>query len=199
MGMTEPGSLADALFPDVRQRVFALLFGQPDRSFYASELIRLAGSGTGAVVRELDRLVDSNLVLVRRIGNQKHYQANAQSPIFAELNSIVLKTVGLAAPLRKALGRYRNKIVAAFIYGSVAKRRDTALSDIDLMVISDKLGYPEIYAALQRAEVALQRAINPSVMARQEWKRKLANKNGFVTRINAQPKIFIIGSEDALA
>src|SRR5262245_34601193 len=199
MGIETQSGLADALFPGVRQRVFALLFGQPDRSFYASELIRLAGSGTGAVVRELDRLAESGLVSVKRIGNQKHYQANARSPIFAELNSIVLKTVGLAGPLRRALGRHRNKITAAFVYGSVAKGRDIAGSDVDLMVISDQLGHPEIYAALRRAETALQRAINPNVMTLRDWKRKLAAKNGFVTRINGQPKIFILGSEDALA
>jgi len=199
MGIPGESSLADALFSGVRQRVLALLFGHPDRSFYASELIRLAGSGTGAVLRELDRLVDSGLVVVKRIGNQKHYQANARSPIFAELNSIVLKTIGLAAPLGQALGKYRGKIIAAFVYGSVAKGRDTAASDIDLMVISDKLGYSEIYAALARVEGVLQRTINPNVMALQAWKRKLADKNGFVARINAQPKIFICGSEDALA
>ena len=69
-------SLADALFSTIQQRVLAYLFGQPERSFFATELIRLAGGGSGAVQRELARLADSGLVTVTRVGTQKHYQAN---------------------------------------------------------------------------------------------------------------------------
>src|SRR5512143_3762314 len=103
--MKEPGrarrkSLADALLTRTQQRVLGVLFGQPDRSFYASELIRTAGTGSGAAQRELAKLEESGLILGQRIGHQKHYQANAASPLFAELRSIVLKTVGLAEPLR---------------------------------------------------------------------------------------------------
>src|SRR5574338_1450431 len=95
-------SLADALFTKTQQRVLRVLFGQPERSFYASELIRDAGTGSGAAQRELSRLEASGLIVARRVGNQRHYQANAGSPLFSELRNIVLKTVGLAEPLRDA-------------------------------------------------------------------------------------------------
>jgi hypothetical protein len=74
------------------------------------------------VQRELARLEQSGLVMVRRLGNQKHYQANPNSPIFSELHSIALKTVGLAEPLRSALAPLARRIRAAFVYGSIAKR-----------------------------------------------------------------------------
>lgn len=90
-----PASLADTLFSSTQQRVLGSLFGQPDRSFYATELIA-AGGGSGAVQRELARLEASGLVESSRIGNQKHYQANRQSPIFEELRGIVLKVSGAA-------------------------------------------------------------------------------------------------------
>ena len=51
-----PTSIADALLTTTQQRVLALLFGQPSRSFYSSELIELTRSGSGAVQRELKRL-----------------------------------------------------------------------------------------------------------------------------------------------
>lgn len=133
-------SLADALFTKTQQRVLRVLFGQPDRSFYASELIRDAGTGSGAAQRELARLKDSGLIVARRIGNQKHYQANAASPLHPELRNIVLKTVGLAEPLREALEPVASDIRAAFVDGSVAKA-DEAGSDIDLVVVSDHLSY----------------------------------------------------------
>ncbi|KWT65671.1 hypothetical protein APY03_7298 [Variovorax sp. WDL1] len=75
--------------------MLGLLFGQPSRSFYANELIGLAGSGSGAAQRELANLAQSGLVNVTAVGNQKHYQANADSPLFEELCGIVQKTVGL--------------------------------------------------------------------------------------------------------
>src|SRR5688572_15305175 len=119
-------SLADALFSTTQQRVLGLLFGQPDRSFYATELIAQAGAGSGAVQRELARLEQSGLVTVRRVGTQKHYQANPASPLFDELCGIARKTIGLAEPLRQALAPLTAAIDAAFVFGSVAKKQDTA-------------------------------------------------------------------------
>jgi predicted nucleotidyltransferase len=94
--------VADALFTKVQQRVLAVLFGNHERSFYANELIALACSGSGAVQRELAQLEAAELVTVRRVGNQKHYQANASAPIFEELRGLVLKTSGMVGLLRAA-------------------------------------------------------------------------------------------------
>ena len=126
-------SLADALFTKTQQRVLRVLFGQPERSVYASELIREAGTGSGAAQRELAKLEASGLIVGRRIGHQKHYQANAASPLFSELRTIVLKTVGLADPLRAALQPLSSAIRAAFVYGSLAKATDQGSED-DLSV-----------------------------------------------------------------
>ena len=115
-GVPAASNLADALFTRTQQRVLALLFGQPTRSFYANELTGLAGMGSGAVQRELTTLAGSGLVTLRSVGNQKHYQANADAPIFEELRGIVHKTFGLAEPLRQVLGPLAKKLVAAFVY-----------------------------------------------------------------------------------
>jgi predicted nucleotidyltransferase len=192
-------SLADALFSTTQQRVLALLFGQPDRSFYATELIKMARSGSGAVQRELASLAQSGLVTVSHIGNQKHYQANSDSPLFTELSGIIRKTVGLAEPLRDALRPLASGIVAAFVYGSVAKRKDTARSDIDLMVISDALNYADIYAALEPVSARLERHVNPTVHSRREFTEGVKEGNAFVTRVLEQPKVWVIGTERDLA
>jgi predicted nucleotidyltransferase len=191
--------LASALFSGTRQRVLGLLFGQPSRSFYASELIQRVGSGSGAVQRELANLVQSGLVTVRPVGNQKHFQANPASPIFAELCGIVQKTTGLADPLREALGPLADRIAAAFVYGSVAKQADTAASDIDLMILGDDLTYGDVFGALESASATLGRTVNPTILSRTELARRLANQESFLTRVLQQPKVWIIGGEDALA
>ncbi len=192
------GSLADALFSTVQQRVLGLLFGQPRRSFYTGELIQLVGAGSGAVQREIARLEQSGLISMRRSGVQKHYQANPKSPLFTELRSIARKTMGLAEPLRTALRPLRSQIAGAFVYGSVAKRRDTAASDIDLMVLSDSLTYGEVFKALEPLSARLGRTVNPTVYNRGEWSKRLADGNAFATRVMAQPKLWVLGSEDAL-
>jgi len=191
--------LADVLFTPVQQRVLGLLFGQSERRFQSAELIRLIGSGTGAAHRLLTRLAATGLVTTQRVGNQKHYQANPESPVFAELSGLVRKTVGLAAPLQMALAPLAGKIAGAFVYGSIAKGTDSAASDIDLMVIADKLEYAALYAALQEAEVALARTVNPNLMSRAEWRRKRKEPDSFAARIAKQPHLFVLGSEDDLA
>lgn len=206
MGMTKkmaiskprPAGLADALFTGTQQRVLAWLFGQPGRSFYATELIGLAGAGSGAVQRELARLLQSGLVTARAVGNQKHFQANPEAPIYAELCSIVQKTVGLTGPLGEALAPLAARIRAAFVYGSVAKREDTATSDIDLMLISDDLPYSDLYARLESVSQRLGRTVNPTIYTPQELAKRVKRKEAFATRVLAQPKLWLIGSEDAL-
>jgi predicted nucleotidyltransferase len=191
-------SLADALFSSTQKRVLAFLFGQPERSFYATELIGLVAAGSGAVQRELAKLAHSGLVTVTRVGNQKHYQANPASPIFAELCAVARKTVGLAEPLREALAPLVSRIKAAFVFGSVAKHRDTAVSDIDVLVLSDGVDYADVVGALQGVEFRLARRINPTVYTTAEWRRKRKEGNAFVVKVLKQPKVFLIGSEDAL-
>ncbi len=191
-------STADALFPAVRQRVLAVLFGSPDRSFYANELIALARSGSGAVQRELASLLAAGLITVRDQGNQKHYQANAASPVFAELRGLVLKTVGLADVLRAALAPLEDQVAAAFVYGSVARQQDTAASDVDVLIVSDALGYAEVFGALEGAAQTLGRTINPTLYTRAELARRRAQDNAFVTRVLAQPRIWLMGDEEVL-
>jgi predicted nucleotidyltransferase len=192
-------SLADALFSTTQQRVLGLLFGQPQRSFYAGEVITLAQSGSGAVQRELARLAQSELVTVRQVGRQKHYQANPDSPIYAELCGIAQKTMGLAEPLRAALEPLAERIRAAFVFGSVAKRQDTASSDVDLMVVSDDLGYGELFGTLEPLGQRLGRAVNPTIYTPAELARRIERGDAFVTRVLAQPRIWLLGDEHALA
>lgn len=188
-----PG-LADALFTGTQQRVLGLLFGQAERSFFATEIIGLAQAGSGAVQRELARLSASGLVSVTRVGNQKHYQANSAAPVFAELRGLVSKTVGLADPLREALTPIAKQIALAFVYGSIAKGGDTAASDIDVMIVSDSLTLEAAFKALAAAESRLGRTVNPSLYTTAEFRRRRASGNAFLTKVLESEKVFLIDS-----
>jgi len=176
--------------------VLGLLFGQPERRFQSAELIRLAGSGTGAVHRQLQRLEEAGLVTASREGNQKYYAARKDAPVFPELHGLVVKTVGIVEPLRAALAPIADEINLAFVFGSVAKGSERAGSDIDLLVVTDKLAYADVYSALVAAEQTLGRMINPTVFTRADWKKKRTRHDSFAARITGQPRLFVLGSDD---
>jgi predicted nucleotidyltransferase len=191
--------LGSVLFTNTQQRVLACLFGQPERSYFANELINLTGAGSGAVQRELKRLSECGLVTSEMRGNQRHFQANPKSPIFQELFQIVQKTFGLAHPIREALAPYRESIRCAFIYGSIAKKQDTSTSDIDLFVVSDQLSYSDLLNQLLGTEVRLGRAINTTIYTEADVQQRLRDDNAFLTRVLEQPKIWIIGNESDIS
>lgn len=193
------GIYADALFTKTQQRVLAVLFGQAQRSFYANEIIGLAGSGSGAVQRELARLEAAALVTVRRIGNQKHYQANHAAPIFEELRGIVLKTFGVADVLRTALQPLWPLVELAFVYGSLAKGSEHADSDVDLMVVGRLPSNTALLQVLLPAQTQLGRVINPTLYTREEFTQRVQDGKSFILRVLAQPKIFVKGTEHEIS
>lgn len=192
----KPTGLADALFSATQQKVLGLLFGYPQRSFYASEIIGRAGIGSGSVQRELVRLEQSGLVTSHLVGNQKHYQANPAAPIFDELTRIAAKTFALADPIRTALGRLGNKIDLALIYGSVAKGAATASSDVDVLIVGDRITLEEAFRIVDPVEGKLQRKINPTILTKIEFGRRLRAKEGFLARVLEGNYITLIGDMD---
>ena len=191
-------SMADALFPRVRQRVLALLYGNPERSFFSNEVVALAQSGTGAVQRELASLSQSGLLIVTTQGNQKHYQANQAAPVFSELRGLVLKISGVVDVLRSALAPLASQIDAAFVYGSVARQQDTAQSDVDVLIVSSSLGYADVFGALEDAAASLGRKVNPTLYTPADFAKRIKQGNAFVTRVLKQPKMWLIGSEESV-
>ena len=186
-------SLADALFSDSQSRVFHWLFGQPERSYHLSELRRLTGLGSASLQRELNRLAEAGLVRSERVGNLRRFQANAQSPVYAELVGLTRKTLGAQPMLREALLPLAPDLHSAWIYGSVAKQTDTAQSDIDVMLVGKNLLLSRVLKLLVPLEAQLGRKINPTCFTPAEFKRRRAQPDSFVNRVLAQPKLPLTG------
>lgn len=185
--------LGDALFTTTQKNVLSLLYSRPDKSFYTKEIIRLTGMGVATIKRELDRMLEAGILSFKKIGNQHHYQANPDCPIYSELLSIVSKTFGIADVIKDALVPLDAKLTIVFIYGSVAKKSETAGSDIDLLVVSESLAYADLMAVLTDAEKKLGRSINPSIYTTDQIKVRLKENNAFISRVMEQPKIWIKG------
>jgi len=149
--------------------------------------------GRGAIQRELNKLVACGLLLVSPQGNQKHYQANKQSPIFNELKSIVIKTFGLAGVLSHALEQMSERIEFAFVYGSIAKGDEHAASDIDLLLVGEEISYSETMDLLEQPEQQLGRTINPTILTLSELKKRIEARQNFIMQVIKQPKIWLFG------
>ena len=199
MGTNPPTSLlSSALFGKTRRAVLGLLFNHPDRSFYLREVVRLAGVGQGAAQRELERLVEAGIIRRLARGRQVYFRANDESPIFAELRGIILKTAGLADVLRQALSPLRDRVHLAFVYGSLARGEDRSGSDVDICVVGE-VTFAEVVAAIGPSQDQLAREINPTVYPPAEFGRKLATGHHFLTSVAKSPKMFLIGDEGEFA
>ncbi len=197
MGIIAQGKgLWNALFTRTQRQVLSLMFGFPDRSFYANEIVRLAGVGTGSVQRELARLSGSGLLIVSRVGNQKHYQANRQSPIFAELHSIVIKTFGALDQLRLALGELPGEIELALIYGPGVRMAAQDSPDIQMLLVSDDIDYADVVSGFTEMENRIGRTVHPVLLKTKEFQSLIEEGNEGVTGILRQPRILLKGVLD---
>ena len=186
--MTE---IADALFTRTQQQVLGLLYSKPDRSYYTNEILRLTGMGVATVKRELDRMVAAGILTLRRQGNQRHYQASPKCPVYPELLGIVRKSLGVVDVLRGALEPLAEQIETAFVFGSIARGKESPFSDIDLMVVGE-VGFSDITAALYPAQQSLSRDINPRIYRGAEWREILEQPNAFVRDILSNPRLNIL-------
>lgn len=186
-------SIAEAIFTDSQSRLYAWLFGQPERAYHFSELRRLTGLGSASLQRELNRLVTAGLASAQTVGNQRHFQANPQAPVYAELVSLTRKAQGVVPLVRAALQVLLPGLKSAWVYGSVAKQTDTARSDIDVMLVGDDLLLSRVLAALEPAQAQLGRKINPSCYSPHEFDRRRAEPDSFVNRVLSQPILPLIG------
>lgn len=190
---SKPPSLADFLFGIYRRDVLALLLMHPGESYHVREIARMTGRPANTLYRELAALAEAGLLRRRPVGNQVHYSANADCPIYEELRAILRKTAGVADVLREVLAPFAARIKVAFVYGSVASGEERALSDVDVMIVG-KLRFEDAVLALAPAEETLRREANPHVYGIREFREKIARREPFLTRVVEGPKIYLMGN-----
>lgn len=190
-------TLASVLFTDYRRRVLGLLLLHPEKRYYLREIARLTGTVPGTLTRELSKLVEAGVLTVTKVGNQAHYGANRDCPIFAELAGILRKTSGLVDVLAEGLIPLAAQIEVAFVFGSMAGGKGRAGSDIDLMVIGEA-DYGTVVQQLHPLQEVLGREINPKLYSRAEWQKLVRKQSAFVRDVLGKPKLFVIGNEQSL-
>jgi len=184
----------DTLFPRVRRGVLSATLTRPDKWWYLSELAHFLHTRPSSLQRELAALVQSGILEQRRDGRRTYFKAETRSPIFGDLRSIFEKTVGLVPTLKTVLRPFEDRIACAFIYGSVARREERATSDIDLMIIGE-VGLSELSTTLRKAEKRLGREVNVTNYSVDEFGRKVAASDHFLTTVLKGNLEFVKGEQ----
>jgi len=191
-------SIAYHLLGRTRCKVLSALLLHPERALHVRELARVAQASPGSLHRELRALAELGLVLRQEAGRQVHYQANQQSPVFAELAGLLRKTAGVADVLRDALAPLGATVEQAFVYGSMAAGTERPSSDVDLMVLGSA-GFAEVVLALAPVSVLLGREVNPTPMPPADFAHRLAEGDGFARSVAESPRIWLKGEEHDFA
>jgi predicted nucleotidyltransferase/predicted transcriptional regulator with HTH domain len=181
----------------LRAKVLGWLFTHPDERYFVRQLTSLVKEDSTNVSRELARLEKTGILVLTTEGKQKYYQANRKSPVYDELHGLIVKTTGVADVLRSALAPLADRIMVAFIFGSIASGNEDRASDIDLMVVG-AISFGKVVSLLTSAEEKLGRETNSVVYPIAEFKKKVKEDHHFVKTVLEEEKIFLMGDEGEL-
>jgi predicted nucleotidyltransferase len=183
----------------LRGGLLSYFFANPDSYLHLRDIASRVGIDPGNLSRELNRLCREGLFLGETRGRQKYFSLNREYPLYPEIKSIVLKTVGINASLEKIFGANKS-IVFAFIYGSYAGQGYSSLSDIDVMLIVEKDGFDARYILreINAESRKIQREINITYFPQEEWIAKLRARDSFVLEVLGGKIIMLKGDEKDL-
>jgi len=187
----------DPLINKTTQALLAATVLRPDRSWYLSDLAKHLQRQPSSLQQPLASLVSAGVLTRRKDGNRVYFQADPDCPFLGELQGLLAKTVGLVDVVREALAPLEARVRVAFIYGSVANSSEHSSSDVDLLAIGD-VGLADMSPHLDLAEQRLGRPVNANVYSPEDFARKLAEKNHFLTSVLKKSRLFVIGKSHDL-
>ena len=195
--MMRASALLSVLLTPPQQGILAATLLQPEKRWYLRELARHLEVQPSTLQRELSAFASAGLLQRREDGNRIYYQADRGCPIYPELESILLKTVGLAELLQEALQPLAKQLALACVYGSMAAQEEHSDSDVDLLVVG-QVGLAEIAMALRGVGRQIGREVNPTVYTTEEFQKKAQEGSHFVSTVLASELLFVSGTRDDL-
>jgi len=179
-----------------RTAIFQLYFTNPESLFYLRELERMLDIPVSIIRKELLRLKDEGVFLSEKKGNLVYFRLNTTYPLFDELKSIVRKTIGIEGLLKEAVLKLKG-VKVAFIYGSFARNKERAKSDVDLFLIGD-IDEGRLVRQLNNIENTIKREVNYAIFNQEEYKKKKKKGDSFIIDLLNNHKIMLVGSKDDL-
>ena len=189
-------TLSTLLSSRARAEIFRLLFSGLGEELHVREIQRRSGLNDSTIRQELRKLADLDLISGRKDSNRIYYSAKKENPLYRDIQNLVIKTSGIRDVLGGSLQDERIEI--AFVFGSIPKGEVNAESDVDIMVIGE-IGLRDLSSLLSGASGRIGREVNPYVLSGAEFRRRLKDKEHFLSGVLRSPKIFVIGNEHDLS
>lgn len=180
----------------VRKKLLGYFFTNPQASLYLREAAVILKEDPGNLSKELCRMEKAGIFSSCLKGKQKYFTLDKEYPLYKELKSVIFKTIGVKGSLKEVIEGIGG-IKAACLYGSFAKSKENATSDIDLLVI----GRPDegiFMEKIEELEKRLRREINYNLYSAREFSERLKRKDGFIMNVLKGPKIILKGKFDGI-
>jgi predicted nucleotidyltransferase len=177
-----------------RRKLLAYYFTDPAARHHLRDLAGRLKVDPSNLSKELGRLEREGLFRAEVSGRQKYFQLNRGYPLFKEVRSIVAKTIGAVPLIAESLKKI-DGIDEAYLYGSFARGRQDAASDIDVLVIGTPCG-DVLAEAVGKLERQLGREINYTVLAVKEFKSRRDRKDVFLASVWRNKRVCLIGPDE---
>jgi AraC-like DNA-binding protein len=169
-------SAAPPLLPILRSRhqaeLLTVLLLHPDRAYTLTDLARLLKVSASTLHREVERLLEADLITATNVGRARLLQANSANRLVEPLTRLVVSAFGPHQVVAEEFADV-DGVELLMIYGSWAARYHGTPgpppNDVDLMVIGQpKRG--DVYEAAERAADRIGFSVNPTIRSLARWR-----------------------------
>lgn len=171
-------------------KILNYYFLNPDAGHYINELARILEVDPKNLDRKLKELEREGILRSEFSGKQRYFYLAKNSALVKNYRQVFLSTVGLEEQLSSVLKKISG-VKKAYIFGSYAKDKLGAASDIDILVIGHH-SILDLQKEINRIQRYSGREINTVNMGEDEFNQKRKNNNQFLKQIFSGKTIKLI-------
>ncbi len=189
-------SLQDFMISRVRVKLLKQFLSNPGEMYYVRQLTRKTDEEINAVRRELERMSQNGMVKSEKRGNRLYYHFKPSYPFYQELLSLVAKTSGLGADIRKNQNKL-GKLKFVMLSGRFIRGKQKDPQDVDMLIVGEVI-MPQLQVIVQKHEAQQGVDINYTVMTQDEFNYRKQRRDPFILSILQESRVMIIGDEHQL-
>lgn len=188
-------TLTPLLRSDTQGLMLAALYLDPMREFTLSELALVSKTSVASVMRDVDRLVEAEYLLERRVGRSRLVHVNDDHRLTRSVKELVLYSYGPQVVIHRIIEGVTG-ISEVHIFGSWARRLNGLAGpdpkDVDVALVG-KMSMRELTELSTEASIQIGREVNMQVVSEAEWRQPSTSfwktvKEGDLVQIEFAPR-----------
>lgn len=157
-----------------RIKLLLKFFLNSNNTAYLRSLEPEFGESTNAIRQELNRFEAADLLISENKGNRKYYRANIKHPLFPDINSLLLKYVGLDQIVEKVAEKLGG-LDSVYLAGQLASGKNSKI--IDLWFVGNNIDTAYLLKLVEKAEMLLDRKVRYLIIEAKEFQDFLKSKS----------------------